>query len=193
MFGIDSIFGWERADCGWHRLNAYYLCAAQSKYALYLDVLTFQRDHSAARQIRLVAHQNDGALRNVIGRPQRLNDALRIDETLAIRRRVDDTVAVRIVAGQAVLRLHTIAKCVSELQLGSPDDVRWLPTAVGVHLPKFPSTDDRWTPARTLRRSAAPTPISRQIHHLCTNNPETKSHINYNRYFDRTTTRRACE
>lgn len=70
-----------------------------------VPMLTFQRNHPTARQIRLVADQNDGALGNIVGRPQCLDDALRIDETLAIRRRVDDAVAVRIVAGQAVLRL----------------------------------------------------------------------------------------
>jgi len=68
-------------------------------------IFTFGGDQAAPGQVGLVGHEDDRLLGDVLIGPEHLQHLLRHAEAAPVRRRVDDAVAVRIVVGQALIRL----------------------------------------------------------------------------------------
>lgn len=66
---------------------------------------TFGGDQPAPGQVRLVRNEYDGFLGDVLIGPEHLQHLLRHAEAAPVRGRIDDAVTVRIVVGQALIRL----------------------------------------------------------------------------------------
>lgn len=72
------------------------------------DCHTFGRYHSAAHKVDLVPYEDHRPRGHVVASPQRVENLFGDPHRLAIRRRVDDAVRVRLVRRDAIFRLQAL-------------------------------------------------------------------------------------